>query len=49
VIRETWSEVADLWHFVRADQKLDREMDKAFELEFDVSAKIPDKPQSDIA
>jgi len=49
VIRETWSEVADLWHFVRADQKLDREMDKAFELEFDVSVKIPDNPQNDIA
>ena len=49
VIRETWSEVADLWHFVRADQKLDREMDKAFELEFNVSVKIPDNPQNDIA
>ena len=49
VIRETWNEVADLWHFVRADQKLDREMDKAFELEFDVSVKIPDNPQNDIA
>ena len=49
IIRETWSEVADLWHFVRADQKLDREMDRAFELEFDVDVKIPDNPQNDIA
>jgi hypothetical protein len=28
---------------------LEREMDKAFELEFDVSVKIPDNPQNDIA